>query len=114
MKNVEAGTRNLMTEISDTRNLAVQSPRSTASDIQTALGAIGDDVSFRTMQRALNDAGCSAVKPQKKSYLSPGNIEKRYQWALQVFPVKLVQCAVKLVPGAVNLIHFLQMYFHIN
>jgi len=30
----------------------------------------------------LNDAGRSAVKPQKKPYLSPGNIEKRYKWAL--------------------------------
>ena len=63
------------------RRLVVQSPRATAAEIQCEMGASGDNVSLRTMQRALNDAGCSAIKPKKKPYLSATNIEKDYKWA---------------------------------
>ena len=63
------------------RKLAVKSPRSTAADIHEAMGESAADVSLRTIQRALNEAGCSVRTPQQKPYLSPSNVEKRFKWA---------------------------------
>lgn len=63
------------------RRLVVKSPRSTAADIHEAMGVSAKDVSLRTVQRALNEAGCSVRTPQHKPYLSHSNVEKRYKWA---------------------------------
>ena len=63
------------------KNICIQSPRLTSRGIQEALGPAGDDISLRTIQRGLIEAGCQAIKPSKCPLLTQPQIAKRYQWA---------------------------------
>lgn len=64
------------------RRLSGNNPRMTAGEIQREMGSRGDDISLRTIQRGLCEAGCKVIAPKKKPYLSPAQISRRYQWAL--------------------------------
>lgn len=58
----------------------VKQPRATASSIKEQIGAT---VSLRTVQRGLNRAGASCVKPHKRPLLTSVHIAKRLSWARQ-------------------------------
>lgn len=63
------------------KDIVIKNPRLTARGVQKELGECGDGISIRTMQRALNEAGCKAIKPSKCPLLTAVQIQKRYQWA---------------------------------
>lgn len=65
------------------RIISGNNPRMTAKDVQEEMGARGDCVSLRTIQRGLNDVGCRAERPKSKPFLTKAQAEKRYQWALE-------------------------------
>ena len=62
------------------RQLVVKQPRATANTIKEQMGAT---VSLRTVQRGLNRAGATCVKPHKRPLLTPTHVEKRLSWARQ-------------------------------
>ena len=51
------------------RRLSVQSPRSTANEIQHQTGASGD-CSLRTFQRSMVKAGLKVINPKKRPFLT--------------------------------------------
>lgn len=62
------------------RTVAVKNPRLSAVQIQSEIGASGD-CCIRTMRNALNKAGCKAVKPYRRPFLSAIQAGKRLTWA---------------------------------
>lgn len=77
-KNKKLDERDLRT----IRRISGNNPRMTAAEIQKEIGGRGDGMCLRTIQRGMNEAGCTAVKPKTKPYLSESHVSRRYQWAL--------------------------------
>lgn len=73
------------------RKISGNNPRMSAAEIQKEMGDRGDGMCLRTIQRGLNVAGCAAVKPKAKPYLSNSHVSRRYQWALEHSPWDLNQ-----------------------
>lgn len=69
-------------DIRHIRQMSVKNPKATARDIQRELGPKGDDVSFSTMKRAMNEAGCIARTPRRRPLLIDRHKEARLKWAM--------------------------------
>jgi transposase len=63
------------------RNMVIKRPRSCARDIKQQLGPSGDNVSLRTVSRAMANAGCKALKPRQWPLITETQRQKRLAWA---------------------------------
>ena len=62
------------------RNLSLVSPRASASEIRSQMGAEGD-VSERTMRRTMASIGIKAVKPGRRPFMNNQQKANRLKWA---------------------------------